>query len=480
MDVLQKLGKQSEIDSKCGRCCKNSIGQLTISVANPTQNTIKLVDESPMLEKPARGIDLLRNNMKACLCNFSKFRCQSFLSVLLIFFALLCALPETYANKLSGDPENYKKLALEARKNKLDEQFIGYENSALALYREKAPSDRTKVAEVYCDLAEFYYERKKYGPAAQNFERCYDIIRPLCSENSVTLIHLVGKLDECYSKLSDKAKAQAFREKNESLCGPFMGKIQRKIKSFWHPPMQTTTVRAQAQFEVNGRGEFLKIHMASPVNPAFDKACLDAVEKTDGKPMQSWAYYAPPIQIEFNFDYNYNNGVGSMAASAIRNLRPDDNSNRVNLTVLNRTNKINQDINQLLKELIAADISKNKMDLPVALLAVTLSEQYLTLGRLESARNLIKGMIDRPAVSQSESPAKILLQAELGCILASEQKLAEAGAILKSVIESPQFEQTTSLTERQRFFKSYGDVLFKQGKEAEANEVYAKRAALKE
>jgi len=91
---------------------------------------------------------------------------------------------------------------------------------------------------------------------------------------------------------------------------------------------------------------------------------------------------------------------------------------------------------------------------------------------------LIKDMTERAHMNQSESTTKAILQAETGCILASQQKLTEASAAFKQAIESPFFEQITALTERQRFLKSYGDVLFKQGNDTEAAAIYAKRAAL--
>ncbi len=386
--------------------------------------------------------------------------------------AQIYTFPAAHAqNKAPADLETLKRLAAQAKIEKSKDKFLAYENAILAIYRSKYQADKTKEAEVYCDLANFYFENKNYAPAAQNFQLCLNIIRPLCSENSVTVVVMQSNLEKCFTALGDKTKADALNVLSGQMCGKLMDTIQRRIKSAWRPDKSNSSFKAVGQFKVNGNGDYSDIRLSkSSSSTLFDEACLAAMKNTNAKPMQSWQYYQEPVNVEFNFDYNVHNGV-STSTSGIQLAPPA-------LAVLNGTNKINSEINRLLTEFIASDIDKSNLNLKGALLVVALCERYMNLGQVDKADALIKELLLRPRLSQSESVSKTILQAEMGCIMLKRQKPAIASTEFEQAVNSPLFAEPIPLTERQRFLKGFGDALFMQDKEAEANAVYARLAAL--
>ncbi len=93
----------------------------------------------------------------------------------------------------------------------------------------------------------------------------------------------------------------------------------------------------------------------------------------------------------------------------------------------------------------------------------------MNLGQVDKADALIKELLLRPRLSPSESVSKTILQAEMGCIMLKQQKPANASTEFEQAVNSPLFAEPIPLTERQRFLKGFGDALFMQDKEAEAN-----------
>ncbi len=395
---------------------------------------------------------------------------------------LLQALAVAQANKQPAKQyEVYRKLAAQARKQKWNDKFLAYEKAALALCRSMPQANKTKEAEIYCDLGNFYLEEDKYAPAAENLELCMNIVRPMCSENSVTTLDLEVALANLYAELGDKSREAQWRKLSLAHSKSLMETVQRRIKSVWFPKKWPSSMHAVALFKVNGNGEFFDIQFSnSSQAPDFLDACREAVKGSNAKPMQSWQYYAPPADVEFKFDYNVYGGQkipNGARPGYTPPTPPSPPGPHAELAMLRGMNKINGEINKQLADFIAIDTDKTTLTLPVALKAVALSEQYLNLGQFDKAEALVKDLLQRPGVTQTESVSKTVLQAETGCILQKQQKLPDASTVFKAVCESPLFEQMP-LSERQRFLKSYGDALFKQGKETEANAIYVRRAAL--
>ncbi len=401
--------------------------------------------------------------------------------------ALLQALAVAQANKQPATQyEVYRKLAAHARKQKWNDKFVAYEKAALALCPAMPQANKTKDAEIYCDLGNFYLEKDKYALAAENLELCLNIVRPMCSENSLTTLNLEDALSELYVKLGDKSKAAHWNKMAVAHSRSLMETIQGRIKAVWFPQKWPSSMHALALFKVNGRGDLFDIRFSDSSQAAgYLDACREAIKGSDAKPMQSWQYYAPAVDVEFKFDYNVHAGSQSTGQKIPNGARPGYTAptphsppgHHAELAMLKGINKINDEINKQLAEFIAIDTEKTTLSLPAALKAVALSEQYLNLGQADKAEALIKDLLQRPGLSKAESTSKTMLQAEMGCILLKEQKLPDASLAFKESSESPLFDQIP-LSEQQRFLKSYGDAQFKQGKETEANAIYARRAAL--
>ncbi len=86
--------------------------------------------------------------------------------------------------------------------------------------------------------------------------------------------------------------------------GPFMDKLQRRIKRAWFPPKSKTSRYGKVLFLLHRDGTVSKLRVAVPTNnEEADKAMLVAIE--NAAPFNNLPDGSPEaVDIEFSFDYN--------------------------------------------------------------------------------------------------------------------------------------------------------------------------------
>ena len=86
--------------------------------------------------------------------------------------------------------------------------------------------------------------------------------------------------------------------------GPYMGELQRRIKSHWHPPKKNISDRIQVVFRVNADGAMSKLRLSTKSeSDVANSAALKAVQ--DSAPLAALPKGAPDyVDIQFTFDYN--------------------------------------------------------------------------------------------------------------------------------------------------------------------------------
>ena len=86
--------------------------------------------------------------------------------------------------------------------------------------------------------------------------------------------------------------------------GPYMSKIQERIKQRWRPPKGSESRRIVVFFSINRDGSLANLKIVkSNGNALADQAAMDAVRNAAAFP--ALPIGSPPtIDIEFTFDYN--------------------------------------------------------------------------------------------------------------------------------------------------------------------------------
>ncbi len=110
---------------------------------------------------------------------------------------------------------------------------------------------------------------------------------------------------------------------------------------------------------------------------------------------------------------------------------------------------------------------------------LNLTEQRLNLGQLTKAQSTLQEYLESPELALADTAAQAAVKGEMGCLLLKQQKLEEAGKAFNEAINCQGFEKINSKEIRRRLLKTFGDCLYKQGKEAQASEIYKRVADLK-
>jgi hypothetical protein len=86
--------------------------------------------------------------------------------------------------------------------------------------------------------------------------------------------------------------------------GPYMKRLQRKVKESWRPPRNTRSFQTKAAWKVHRDGHISDLQiMVHGLTPAADEAALQAVRSA--APFEPLPEGAPPsVDTEFTFDYN--------------------------------------------------------------------------------------------------------------------------------------------------------------------------------
>lgn len=253
----------------------------------------------------------------------------------------------------------------------------------------------------------------------------------------------------------------ALQEKTKSYL-----MLEKRIRTHWHTDGFVASKTAYADFDIDGAGRLRNIRLTKPTrDAAFNEACLNALRNTSALSMKSWPYYEPLLDCKFVFTFNDHKESGNYIAAPESGIR-------------NGMSAINARINKNLADFVALDTDTTKLSMAAARCLVNACDEYININDYDQAKNLLRTLTGHPGISNADNEVKVLLQAESACVVLKQQNFAEASAVFKASVESPDFEKI-GLDDRQHILKSYGDSLFKQGKEAEAKAIYAKLTILK-
>jgi TonB family protein len=87
--------------------------------------------------------------------------------------------------------------------------------------------------------------------------------------------------------------------------GPYMAKLQKRIKHNWYPPKLGESDRTQVIFKVHRDGSVTDLRLVRPsVNTEADQAALKAVQSAAPVDPLPLGANTDSVDIQFTFDYN--------------------------------------------------------------------------------------------------------------------------------------------------------------------------------
>lgn len=179
-------------------------------------------------------------------------------------------------------------------------------NAALGL----KPKDTGALRAAYCNRGEALLQLKQYKAALDDLIKACDL-----GDRDAEAFYFRGmareKLGQLPQAIKDYEIAHSLGFSPKMLevdYSEYMNKLQRRIKSNWHPPKGKETKRAVVVFKVarDGTVPILKIYKPSGVADV-DAAAISAVKAA--APFEPLPKGAPnDVDVEFAFDYNVHTG----------------------------------------------------------------------------------------------------------------------------------------------------------------------------
>lgn len=268
----------------------------------------------------------------------------------------------------------------------------------------------------------------------------------------------LDKLETVYGKLGQKDKAQKAKAESENRISSAMSEMQRHIKRGWFPARNSTSKHAKVRFKINEEGKPIDVKISQPSgNGEFDSVCVQTVENYRLANYDRWEFDGSATEIEFSFDYNVFNAQGKTGQW----VKVDDGDDK-QLTATEELQAI------ITRFTILNDLTGISSD-------ASLSMQYRVFKSLLSLKQIDKAnaFISDLQLGANLSPrTKVLLKCESALLLEREKKFADAEALLKEAIESPDFDKLPDEEMKRTFLCAYGDLLYERNQKEEARKIY--------
>ena len=329
-------------------------------------------------------------------------------------------------------------------------------------------------------------EKKRYQEALRLLEPSIPQLERFYSPDHPLMENLFRKaLADSYKGAGNSFAAKKVESTVAGATKRFMNTVSTLIKQQWHPPQSNSTRITVANFKISqqGRPRDCRIETSSG-DTHMDRAALSALEHVTLPLTSQLDFYSDEVAIEFSFTYNVHNGKTTLALQA---APPSTTPPKVALATYGQsapgttidTSKREELIKQLELDLQQTAKLQGRAANRTIEDLLNLTEQRLNLGQMTKAKATLEEYLASPEIATTDSAAQAAVKGEMGCLLLKELKLDEASKLMKEAISSEGFEKIESKETRRRLLKAFGDCLYKQGKEAEACEIYKRVAALK-